>query len=235
MTEQPAGASPASPIRLVVVNGGVSDPSTTKLLAERTAASVRAQAERSGAEVTVHAIDLRELAQELPAALTTGLLGPRFAAAEQALTQADGVIAAAPVYKAGASALFTGFFQVLDNDLLIGKPVLLAATAGSVRHALVVDGELRSLFAYLRALVTPTALFATSEDWGSGSLGDRIERAAGELLLLVRSGFAREVRERSWGSYQHSLGSAGGTETAIALDTDLMRLATGGSLGPAAR
>ena len=33
----------------------------------------------------------------------------------------------------------------------------------------------------------------------------------------------------SWQSYQHEFGSAGGTETAIDLDTDLMRLATGGA------
>jgi FMN reductase len=45
----------------------------------------------------------------------------------------------------------------------------------------------------------------------------------------MESGFARQVRDESWQNYQHELGSAGGTEEAIDLDTDLMRLATGGS------
>jgi FMN reductase len=47
----------------------------------------------------------------------------------------------------------------------------------------------------------------------------------------MESGFARQLRDESWESYQHEYGSAGGTETAIDLDTDLMRLAAGGSAG----
>lgn len=37
-----------------------------------------------------------------------------------------------------------------------------------------------------------------------------------------------QLRGNAWGHYQHSLGSAGGAESDIVLDTDLMRLATGG-------
>ena len=52
------------------------------------------------------------------------------------------------------------FVDGLDNDLLIAKLVVLAATAGSSRHALVVDEQMRSLFAYMRALTLPTSVFA---------------------------------------------------------------------------
>src|SRR5947207_1107789 len=61
------------------------------------------------------------------------------------------------------------------------------------------------------------------------ALNTRIDRAAVELVLLMESGFAAKIKDESWQSYQHEYGSAGGTETAIDLDTDLMRLATGGS------
>lgn len=88
---------------------------------------------------------------------------------------------------------------------------------------------MRSLFAYLRTLTVPTSLFAAPEDWQDPALNKRIDRAAAELVLLMESGFARTIREESWGSYQHELGSAGGTETGINLDTDLMRLAAGGA------
>ena len=47
----------------------------------------------------------------------------------------------------------------------------------------------------------------------------------------MESGFARQVRGESWQSYQHEFGSAGGTELDIDTDSDLMRLATGGSAG----
>ncbi len=118
---------------------------------------------------------------------------------------------------------------MLDNDLLIAKPVVLAATAGTARHALVVDEQMRSLFAYMRTLTMPTSIFAATEDWNDNALGKRIERAAFELILLMESDFARKVKDTSWGSYQHEFGSAGGTEIDIDLDSDLMRLATGGA------
>ena len=216
--------------RLVVVSAGTGDPSATRLLADRTADRVRALAVEHGNTVTTSVIELREIAADITTALTSQLTTPKLRRAITALGEADGVIAAAPVYQAGPSGLFTSFFHVLDNDLLIAKPVLLAATAGTVRHALVVDGQMRPALAFLRTLTVPTSLFAAPEDWADGALAERIDRAALELVLLMESGFARKVKDESWRSYQHEFGSAGGTELAIDLDTDLMRLATGGSV-----
>jgi FMN reductase len=217
------------PFTLVVVTAGTSDPSSTRMLADQLAQRVTDLASRRGREVTTRVIDLRELATEITTAMVSQLVGPKLQQAVAALGEADGIVASTPVYAAGASGLFTSFFQVLDNDLLIAKPVVLAATAGTARHALVVDEQLRSLFAYLRTTVVPTSLFAAPEDWSDPALAKRIDRAALELLLLMESGFARRVRDESWGSYQHEFGSAGGTELTIDLDSDLMRLATGGS------
>ncbi|WP_084077865.1 CE1759 family FMN reductase [Demequina sp. NBRC 110057] len=219
----------ADTFHLVVVSAGASDPSSTKMLADRAAQRVTSLARERGHDVRVSVIEIRELLPELPQALSSQFMGPKFRAAIDTLVDADGIIAAAPVYKAGASAAFTGFLQVLDNDLLIGKPVILAATAGTARHALVVDEEMRSLFAYLRTLPVPTGLFAAPEDFSSTALTARISRAAQELVLLMESGFARAVRGDTWGAYQHEYGSAGGTELGIDLSSDLMRLATGGS------
>jgi LLM-partnered FMN reductase, CE1759 family len=214
--------------RLVVVSGGASAPSSTRMLADRIASRVTALAQERGAAVTTRVIELRGLANEISAALVSQFTGPRLRDAVAALGEADGIVASAPVYKAQASGLFTSFFHVLDNDLIIAKPVILAATAGTARHALVVDEQMRALFAFLRALTMPTSVFASTEDWGDPALNQRIDRAAFELVLLMESGFARKVREHSWRSYQHEFGSAGGTETEIDLDTDLMRLAAGG-------
>lgn len=215
--------------KLVVVSAGASDPSSTRMLADRISERVTALAARRGTRVTVSVIDLRALAAEITAALVSRLTGPKLADAVAALGDADAVVAATPVYKAGPSGLFTSFFQVLDDDLLIATPVVLAATAGTARHALVVDEQMRSLFAYLRAIVVPTSLFASAEDWGDPDFGTRVDRAALELVLLMESGFAQQVRDESWGSYQHEFGSAGGAEVSIDLDSDLMRLAAGGS------
>ena len=123
-----------STFSVVVVSAGTSDPSSTRMLADRTAASVAAIAEQRGGAVQVTSVELREIAADISSALVTQHISPRLQQAVDALSQADGVIASTPVYKAGPSGLFTSFFDVLDNDLLIAKPVILAATAGTPRH-----------------------------------------------------------------------------------------------------
>ena len=107
------------------------------------------------------------------------------------MAEADAVIAVTPVFSASYSGLFKMFFDVLEDGTLEGKPVLVAATAGTARHSLVLDYAMRPLFAYLRADVVPTGVFAASSDFGTGSVGTtgslsaRIDRAAGELADQV--------------------------------------------------
>jgi FMN reductase len=234
-TPEPATDAPreARSFRLVVASAGTGDPSSTRLLADRTAERAVALAGEHGNTVTVSAVELREISADVSTALVSQLARPKLEKAIAALGEADGIIASTPVYKAGPSGLFMSFFDVLDNDLLIGKPVVLAATAGTARHALVADDQMRPLFAYLRTLTVPTSLFAAPEDWSDPALNKRIGRAARELVLLMESGFARRIKDESWDSYQHEYGSAGGTELSIDLDTDLMRLATGRAERPA--
>ncbi|MDE0572806.1 NAD(P)H-dependent oxidoreductase [Demequina sp. B12] len=216
--------------RIVVVSAGVSNPSSTSMLADRTAQRAVALARAHGHDVEISVVELRELLPELPQALSTQFMGPGFRRAIDLLAEADGVIAATPVYKAGASAAFSGFFQVLDNDLLIGKPAVLAATAGTSRHALVIDQEVRGMFAYLRALPVPTSLFAAPEDMNDPALGSRIDRAAQELVLLMESGFARAVRGETWDTYSHEFGSDAGREVTVDFSSAVMKLAAGGTL-----
>ncbi len=218
------------PFGLVTISAGTSDPSSSRLLADRVADRTCELAACHGRTVTSNVIELREISADISSALVSQLISPRLRAAIAALGEADGIIASTPVYKAGPSGLFTSFVDVLDDDLIIARPVVLAATAGTARHALVVDDQMRSMFAYLRALTIPTSLFAAPEDWGDPALNNRIDRAAVELVLLMESGFARKIRDASWESYQHEYGSAGGTEVGIDLDTDLMKLAAGGSV-----
>lgn len=215
--------------QLAVVSAGASDPSSTRLLADRIITNVTRRAAQRDHQVQIGVIELRPLAAEIATALTSQLIGPKLTEAIATLAAADGLVVSTPVYKAGASGLLTSFLQLLDNDLLIAKPVALAATAGTSRHALVVDEQLRSLFAFLRTLAVPTSLFAAPEDWGDPALSKRIDRAAVELVLLLEADLATGVREESWSSYSHQFG--GTTDVGIDLDSDMMRLAAGGTLG----
>jgi FMN reductase len=173
---------------LAVVSAGLSTPSSTRLLADRlTTATVAALAQR-GVTATVETVELREHARDLADKLLTGFANKQLQEAVDTVVGADGLIAVTPVFSASYSGLFKTFFDVLDKDALTGTPVLLGATAGTARHSLVLEHAMRPLFAYLRAVVTPTAVFAASEDWAGdddGGLGRRIDRAADELADLV--------------------------------------------------
>jgi FMN reductase len=220
-------------LRLVVVSAGVSEPSSTRLLGDRTAQKVIDLLRASGTPATVSVIELGPLAVDIAQAIVSGFPGARLQAAIERLAAADAVIASTPVYKAGISGLFKSFADVLDNDLLIAKPTILAATAGTARHAMVVDDQLRPLFAFLRAIPVPTSLFAAPEDWGSPALGERIERAATELVLMLERGIGRSIADSAWTGYRHQFaGNATRSENSSAdvdFDTDLMRLAAGGA------
>ncbi|MGY2130322.1 CE1759 family FMN reductase [Blastococcus sp. SYSU DS0617] len=180
---------------IAVVSAGLSTPSSTRLLADRlTAATVAALADR-GVPATVEVVELRAHARDLADNLVTGFANKPLRAAVDTVVGADAVIAVTPIFSASYSGLFKTFFDVLDTDALVGTPVLMGATAGTARHSLALEHALRPLFAYLRATVVPTAVFAASEDWAAGdragvagadsALADRVARAAGELADLV--------------------------------------------------
>jgi FMN reductase len=173
--------------RIVVVSAGLSDPSSTRLLADLLARSTAAALGRTaGVEpAEIQTVELRPLAHALADQLLTGFATGELARAEEAVAQADGVIAVTPVFSASYSGLFKTFFDVLEPGALDGTPVLVAATAGTARHSLVLEHALRPLFSHLHAVVVPTGVFAATEDFGGDALAGRVERAAAELAALV--------------------------------------------------
>ncbi|WP_433462163.1 CE1759 family FMN reductase [Spirillospora sp. CA-128828] len=169
---------------LALVSAGLGQPSSTRLLADRLAA---ATSDAIAADVAVEAIELRDHAHAMVDATLTGFASGTFRSAVETVTNADGLIAVTPVFNASFSGLFKTFFDVLERGSLDGVPVLLGATGGTARHSLAIDHAMRPLFAYLRAAVVPTGVYAASEDWGSGdrALPDRITRAGTELAALM--------------------------------------------------
>jgi FMN reductase len=229
----------AEPKRLVVVSAGTGNPSSTRQLTDRIAQKSLDLLQHEGTPATASVIELGPLAVDTARAAVAGFPGEAVQAAIDRLAGADAIVAASPVYKAGISGVFKTFVDVLEGDLIVAKPVLLAATGGTPRHALVIDDQMRPLFAYMRALTLPTSVYAAPEDWGTTELGRRIERAATELAVMVRAGVEQQVADRAWSSYQHQFaGNATRAErTAADLDFDspLMRLAAGGRQAPPER
>ncbi len=179
---------------IVVISAGVSVPSSTRLLADQMSTAVQAQVGARGEAAAVEVIELRELARDLAAMTTGGVASLALKKARDLVSAADGVVAVTPTFSGSYSGLFKMFIDVLHTDALNGTPVLVAATAGTPRHALMLDHAMRPLFTYLRAVVVPTGVFAATEDFSGqgegGGLTARITRAAAELASLVVVGGA---------------------------------------------
>lgn len=176
---------------LAVVSAGLRDPSSTRLLADRlAAATVRPLGATGGEETEVVHVALRDHAHDLTNNLLTGFPTGELRVAVERVVGADGLIAVTPVFNASYSGLFKTFFDVLEPGSLEGKPVLIGATGGTARHSLALEFAVRPMFAYLRSLVAPTAVFAATADWGAageaaGGLVERVDRAGAELAGLI--------------------------------------------------
>jgi len=177
--------------KIAVIAAGLSQPSSTRLLADRLADATTRQLQDLGVDAEVTILELRDTAQDVVNNLMTGFPSPKLEAAIDTVTNADALIAVTPIFTTSYSGLFKSFIDVLDPASLTDMPVLIAATGGSERHSLALDYAMRPLFTYLHAQVVTTSVYAASSDWGSngdatsGALPDRIERAARELAALA--------------------------------------------------
>lgn len=173
---------------IAVVSAGLSQPSSSRLLADQLAEATVCSLDLLGEDAHVEVVELRGLAHAITDNLLTGFPSGPLAEAVDLVRAADAVIAVTPIFSASYSGLFKSFFDVLDAGVLDGKPVLLGATAGTARHSLAIEFAMRPLFAYLKAEVVPTAVFAASEDFGSnaaGSLAERVDRAGLDLATRL--------------------------------------------------
>ncbi|RZI91285.1 MAG: NADPH-dependent FMN reductase [Microbacterium sp.] len=182
--------------RIAVISAGLSNPSSTRMLADRlAAATVNALAaidgpDGTGIQATVDTIELRDHAHDITNNLLTGFAPPSLESAINTVVSADAVIAVTPIFSTSYSGLFKSFIDVLDPDALTGTPVLIGANAGTARHSLAIDYAIRPLFTYLHAEPVSTGVFAASSDWGAHAddvapLASRVERGARELAEAI--------------------------------------------------
>ena len=176
--------------RIAVVSAGLSNPSSTRLLADRLTTAAVAQLAERGIEAEVDVFELRDYAHDITNNLLTGFAAPALESMINTVVSSDAVIAVTPIFSTSYSGLFKSFIDILDPDALTGKPVLIGANAGTARHSLAIDYAIRPLFTYLHAEPVSTGVFAASSDWGASGdqvapLGERIDRGARELAEAI--------------------------------------------------
>lgn len=180
-------------MKIVVASAGHAPVSGTSRLGRLVEEAVQ---QRLAATTTF--LELRELALEVTTSLIEGKVQPGLDPAIEAVSTADAVVLLTPTINASFSGLLKCFLDVLPRDALRGMPILIGATGGTQRHTLVLDQSVRPMLAFLRALIVPSCLFVTADQWEgrnpNAELKQRVSEAVEELAAFVSSDHRRRQR-----------------------------------------
>lgn len=184
----------SQPLSVVGVSGSPTHPSRTTVLVEEVA---RSYAEATGG--VARTIRLAPLLPELGAGAFRNSLSPVVTEALEAVESADILVVGSPAYRATYTGLFKLFFDHVGQYALVDKPVVLTATGGSDRHALLVEHQMRPLFGFFQSLTLPLGIYAAESDFAdyeirSEDLRGRIDTAVSRTLPLIQSKIDPEVR-----------------------------------------
>jgi len=180
------GTPDSAPLKVVAVSGSLHAPSkTTALLNEIL--------DRLAAHVAIDPmlVELSVIGPDFAGALVREDLPESIEKVLGHIESADLLVVASPVYRASITGLFKHLFDFVGQYSLIGKPVLLAATGGSDRHALIIEHQLRPLFGFFQALTLPIGVYASDADFtdyrvSNPALDERIETALSRGRPLIR-------------------------------------------------
>ncbi|MFT3720927.1 FMN reductase [Pseudorhodoferax sp.] len=181
------------PLNIVAVVGSTYQPSRTRALVEALAAELE---QRLLARTRI--LQVGDFARPLGQALSREELPAGIEEHLQAIESAGLLIAAAPVYRGSFPGHFKHLFDLVGQEALVGKPVLLAATGGSDRHALVLEHQLRPLFGFFQALTLPIGVYGANADFEnyrvtSPALQARLQLAAERAVPLFDAGLRRPL------------------------------------------
>lgn len=177
---------PHAPLNVVALSGGLQRPSRTLVLVEEIVRGL-------SRALPIHSrvVELGPLVPQIGPVLWRSQLPAPAEEALAAVESADLLIAATPIFRGAYSGLFKHFFDLVGQEALVDKPVLLAATGGSERHALAIDHQLRPLFSFMQSHTLPIGVYGTDRDFdnyqiSSEALRARIDLAVQRALPLLR-------------------------------------------------
>ncbi|KWV48583.1 hypothetical protein AS156_18780 [Bradyrhizobium macuxiense] len=147
------------------LSGNTTRPSKTRTLVEHVLKQVEHTYGAAG-----RLVDLADMLPELGTTYDRRNLNGQLASIIEDIETADLLVVGTPVYKGSFAGLLKHLIDLLDPLMLRGTPVVLVATGGGERHALVVEHQLRPLFGFFMAHAMPIAIYASERDFEGGHL-----------------------------------------------------------------
>jgi FMN reductase len=170
---------------IVGFSGNVQRPSKTRTLVETVIGRI-ADRHSASAAIETEVFDLSDAMHDLLQVTGGAALPPKLAFLVERMANADVLVVGSPVYKGSYTGLFKHFFDLVDPLRLAGLPVVLTATGGGDRHALMVEHQMRPLFGFFSAHTIATSIYASDRDFVEGrvqsqALLARIDAAVNDL------------------------------------------------------
>lgn len=166
---------------VVGISGNFQRPSKTRSLVANVVSRISHQY-----GLTSEVFDLVDFGDVLGAARYAKDLDVPSAQIVEKILAADVLVVGTPTYKGSYTGLFKHLIDLVDPLALQGKPILLTATGGSDRHALIIEHQLRPLFGFFMAHTLPTGVFAIDSDFrnyeiATTHINARIAQAVSEV------------------------------------------------------
>lgn len=173
------------PIRVVGFSGNTHRPSKTQALVSALLAAVS-----DTVKVEIQQYDILDFGDGLANAFSREQLSGAAETILDDIERADGLILASPTYKGSYSGLFKHVIDLLAPEALANKPVIVGATGGGLRHALIVEHQLRPLMGFFSANTIATSVYASDAEFEGGlpsapPLRERISAAGTSLASLM--------------------------------------------------
>lgn len=124
--------------------------------------------------------------------------------AAELVMNADALIIGTPIFQSSIPGTLKNLFDLLPVDAFRDKTVSTLVTAGSAKHYLVAEQQLKPILSYMKGNLVPTYVFVEEKDvFRKEIVNDdipfRIERLLQDTVLMTDS--FREMREKVEAQY----------------------------------
>ncbi len=122
----------------------------------------------------------------------------------QTLMEADAIIIGTPIFQASIPATLKNVFDLLPENSFRDKVVSMLVTAGSPKHYLIAENQLKPILGYMKAQIVQTYVFIEEEDFYRKEISNddvlfRIDRLVEDTVVLTKTYTSiREAKEAEY-------------------------------------
>ncbi|QHS23993.1 NAD(P)H-dependent oxidoreductase [Virgibacillus sp. MSP4-1] len=122
----------------------------------------------------------------------------------ETLMDADTIIIGTPIFQASIPATLKNIFDLLPQQAFLDKVVSMIVTAGSPKHYLIAEQQLKPILTYMKAHIVPTYVFIEEKDFYRREITNddvllRLDRLVEDTMVLSET-YAK-VREAEEAKY----------------------------------